>query len=233
MMRRAVIAFAIATAAVRADATQRTPPCTGCTLEIASAVTDPVPLVVVLHGNADTARERASKWREPVLRRGWALLALDCPDELGCTDRSWYKWKHDPAWIIDQVREVTERHRIDTTRMYLVGWSGGATFIGQHLQSWPRVFAAVVIHGGGQPPNDAACPDRPFPAYFLVGDQNPAHGAAKRLRAYFDGCEQEVQWDLLRGADHAMEDAALTGAKGDQILRWLANRRRNHAVAGR
>ena len=231
-MHRAVLILAIISATVRADATPRTPPCGGCTLDV-SASAEPVPLVVVLHGDTDNARERAAKWRAAVAKRGWALLSLDCPDELGCAG-SWYKWKHDPSWVRDQVREVTARHRIDASRLYLVGWSGGATFIGKHLHEWPRMFAAIVIHGGGVPPQSDECLARSLPAYFLVGDENPAHGGSRRLRAFFDECEQAVvQWDLLPGANHRDEDAALTPAKADQILRWLANHRRDEAVARR
>jgi len=230
-MRRAVLILAIISATVRADATPRTPPCGGCTLDVFASA-DPVPLVVVLHGDRDDARERATKWRAAVAKRGWALLSLDCPDALDC-DRSWYKWKHDPGWVRDRVRKVTARHRIDASRIYLVGWSGGATFIGQHLHEWPRMFAAVVIHGGGVPPLDEECLAGSLPAYFLVGDRNPAYGSSKRLRAFFESCEQTVRWDLLPGANHHDEDTALTQAKADQILRWLANHRRADAVAGR
>jgi poly(3-hydroxybutyrate) depolymerase len=231
-MRRAVLALTIVSAAVRADVTQNKPPCGGCTFDIASARTDPTPLVVVLHGDTDNGRERAIKWRGAVLRRGWALLSLDCPDDLGCDGR-WYKWQHDPGWVRDQVREVMARHAIDASRIYLVGWSGGATFMGKHLHQWPRMFAAMVIHGGGVPPSSDDCPELPFPAYFLVGDKNPAHGSSKRLRAYLESCDQEVRWDLLRGATHPKEDAALTPHKADQILAWLATKRRNESVAAR
>jgi poly(3-hydroxybutyrate) depolymerase len=231
-MRRAVLVLLIVSSAVRADDTQSKPPCSGCTLDVASVKADPTPLVVVLHGDTDTGRERATKWRDAVLARGWALLSLNCPEELGCDGR-WYQWKHDPSWVRDQVREVMSRHRIDASRIYLAGWSGGATFIGKHLHQWPRMFAAVVIHGGGVAPSSDECPDRSFPAYFLVGDKNPAHGGSKRLRAYFESCDQEVRWDLLPGARHPKEDAALTREKADQILGWLATKRRNEAVAAR
>lgn len=231
-MRRAVLGLVIISAAVRADATQSKPPCSGCTLELPSAAADPVPLVVLLHGDTDNARERATKWRDAVMRRGWALLSLNCPERLGC-DGAWYKWRHDPGWVREQVREVVSSQRIDASRIYLAGWSGGATFISKHLHEWPRMFAAVVIHGGGVPPRGGDCPAQPFPAYFLVGDRNPGHGAAKRLRAYFESCDQEVRWDLLAGADHRKEDAALTAKKADQILGWLAHKRRSEAVATR
>lgn len=228
---RAVLVLAIISAAVRADATQNEPPCSGCTLDLPS-VADPVPLVVVLHGDTDSARERAAKWRHAIARRGWALLSLNCPEQLGC-DGVWYRWTHDPGWVREQVRAVVSSDRIDASRIYLAGWSGGATFISKHLHEWPRMFAAVVIHGGGVPPSSDRCPEQPLPAYFLVGDKNPAHGSAKRLRAYFESCEQDVRWDLLAGANHRKEDAALTTKKAEQILGWLAAKRRDEAVAGR
>lgn len=233
-MRRVVIVLAVLSVAVRADATHRTPPCSGCTLDVAaSASADPVPLVVVLHGDTDNAHERADRWRDAVLARGWALLSLDCPAELGCKDGSWYRWDRDASWVRDQVSEVVERIAIDTSRIYLVGWSGGATFIGQHLQEWPSMFAAAVIHGGGVPPRAQGCPDRPFAMYFLVGDRNPAHASAKRLRRFAQACDQDVRWDLVPGANHAQEDAALTPDKTDEILAWLAAKRHDDTLVAR
>ena len=183
-----------------------------------SASADPLPLVVVLHGDTDSAHERADKWRDAVLARGWALLSLHCPTELGCEGGSWYRWARGARWVREQVSDVVEQIAVDTSRIYLVGWSGGATFIGQHLQEWPSMFAAAVIHGGGVPPRAMGCPDRSFAMYFLVGDRNPDHDYAKRLRRFAQVCHQAVTWDLLPGADHAKEDAALTPAKADRIL---------------
>jgi poly(3-hydroxybutyrate) depolymerase len=189
------------------------------------AGTDPVPLVVVLHGDREHAISAAARWRRAIDERGWAMLALDCPGELGCKD-SWWGWNGEPTYVLDQVAAIARRRAIDPTRIYLVGWSGGATYIGQRAPAWGRVFAAVVIHGGGQPPPGDECPAQAMPAYFLVGDKNPLHRLSKDLRAYFEGCNQEVAWDLVRGADHAKEEAALTFRKAGEILDWLAARHR-------
>lgn len=197
----------------------------------ASAETELVPLVVVLHGDHEDSSASRRRWQTAVEARGWELLALDCPRDLGCKDGSWYRWDGDPQWLRDRVHDIASSRAIDPSRIYLVGWSGGATYIGMHLQQWPDLFAAVVIHGGGVPPRDDTCPDRPFPAYFLVGDENPAHAGARRLRDHFERCHQDVKWDLLPGADHPMEDEALTRAKADAILEWLAARTRNDAFS--
>ncbi len=218
---------------VLVDRTPPKPPCTGCTLDVPSG-DDAVPLLVVLHGNRESAEKAASRWREPALARGWAVLSLQCPRDLGCDDDGrWYKWRDDPRWVLAQVAEVARQRQIDPSRVYLAGWSGGATFIGMHAPAW-REVAAVVFHGGGQPPlTGRACPNRALPAYFLVGDENPAHPAAKRLRDYWQECGHEVHWDLIDGADHAREDAALDAGKAARILEWLDGRGRAPRVSTR
>jgi pimeloyl-ACP methyl ester carboxylesterase len=208
-----------------------TPPLGKTEIRQATAEADAVPLVVVLHGDREDASDSKRRWQAAVSARGWELLALDCPKSLGCESGSWYRWNGNPSWLRDQVREVTQAKKIDASRIFLVGWSGGATYIGMHAQAWPQMFAAVVIHGGGVPPREDGCPDRKFPAYFLVGDKNLAHGGAKRLRSYFDKCGEEVFWDLIPGANHPKEDEALTPEKADEILRWLDERRREDVVS--
>jgi poly(3-hydroxybutyrate) depolymerase len=207
------------------------PPCAGCTLDV-PARRGAKPLIVVLHGDHERAQAAAAR----AIERGWALLALQCPREKGCAeDNSWYKWRGAPTWVRTQVGKVARTVEIDPRRTYLIGWSGGATYIGMNAPSWTRDFAAVVFHGGGQPPSDVgeghACPSRDLPAYFLVGDRNAAHAAAKRLRAYLERCGEDVQWDLIGGADHAEEDAALDRGKASKILDWLEERPRDDEVS--
>lgn len=223
-MRRPLLFAACAVIALRADDTVRP-------VRVAAATVERVPLVVVLHGDREDAADSERRWAAPVARLGWELLALDCPEHLGCKGGSWYRWDGDTEWLRDQVREVVRGRPIDRSRIYLIGWSGGATYIGKHIQDWPDMFAATVLHGGGVPPVDGTCIDRAFPAYFLVGDQNPAHGAARELRDYFERCGQEIEWDLVPGADHAGEDAALTADKADEILAWLGQHPREAQVA--
>ncbi|HUJ63678.1 MAG TPA: PHB depolymerase family esterase [Kofleriaceae bacterium] len=218
-MWRAVVVVLLAARVAHAG-----PPCARCVVAL-PAGDDPVPLVVVLHGDREHAPAAAARWRARVARRGWALLALECPHDLGCGDSFW-KWDGDPAWVVAQVAAIARQRAIDPARIYLVGWSGGASYIGWRAQAWPATFAAVVFHGGGMAPGDDACPERALPAYFLVGDKNPLHGLARALRGYFDGCKQDVVWDVIAGADHAKEEAALTARKADTILDWLAARHR-------
>jgi poly(3-hydroxybutyrate) depolymerase len=197
----------VATASVRADVVQL------------PDGKDPVPLVVVLHGDREKAAPAAARWKAAVAKRGWALLAIDCPRDLGCKD-SWWQWDGDPSYVIDKVAALGAR--IDPKRVYLIGWSGGASYIGWRAKAWSATFAAIVIHGGGMAPSDPGCADRPV--YFLVGDKNPLHKLAQQLRAYYEGCHAEVVWDMISGADHNHEEMALSVKKAGAILEWLAAR---------
>jgi poly(3-hydroxybutyrate) depolymerase len=198
-------------------------PCAGCALDVPQRH-GRVPLLVILHGDHERASAAADRWRHAARARGWAVLSLQCP----CESESWYKWDGSPSWIRAQVDAVARKIAVDRDRVYLVGWSGGSTYIGMNATAWPTDFAAVVIHGGGQPPDDDACPSH-LPAYFLVGDRNPAFPAAQRLRAYLERCGQEVRWDLVERADHIDEDDALGAHKARSILGWLGHHHRNHA----
>lgn len=213
------------------DVVPPAPPCEKCTLDVPPSARTPVPLLVVMHGNHEDAADAARRWREAARARNWAVLSLHCPRGNGCEDGKWYQWKQTPEWVTQQVAELGRTLDIDETRLFLAGWSGGATAIGKHATSWDRMFAAVVFHGGGQPPPDRICPAHELPAYFLVGDENPAHPAAKRLRGYYESCGQEYVWDLVPGANHAREDQALDREKAIQILDWLDQHARRPNVS--
>lgn len=196
------------------------PPCSGCTVDLPSQRTEPQPILVVLHGNHETAKDAAARWRDAALARGFAVVGLTCPRDRGCDDGKWYAWDRTPRFVLEALAKVREQLPIDPARTYLAGWSGGASAIGEHLGAW-QPFSAIVIHGGGQRPADGACPPHAMPAYFLVGDENPAHGAAVALREHLEKCDAPLEWDLVRHADHAGEKRALDREKAEDILEWL------------
>lgn len=222
-VRMLLVGSLVLTATV-AHAESPKPPCTSCTLDVPAAQDEPVPLLVVLHGDRDHARTTAVRWRAAAKARGWALLSLECPVAERCKG-SWWAWNGDPGWVAAQVTAVQQLAAIDPARIYLAGWSGGATYLGMHAAAWTEQFAGVVLHGGGRAPAEE-CPQRALPAYFLVGDANPLHYLARELRTWFEGCKQDVSWDLVKRGDHDKEERALTKAKAIAILDWLAARPR-------
>lgn len=236
LVRPALLILVVCAMASRSSSSTAAPTsiCAGCTLDAPHQATlahseEKLALVVVLHGDRSTAAAATTHWRAATIARGWALLGVQCPTDRGCKDSFW-KWDGSPTWLLDQIHAVSAAlptgMTVDPKRIYLVGWSGGATYLGRHAQAWEDGgVAAMVFHGGGHEPYAEDCVTH-LPAYFLVGDKNPLHYLIKDLRAYFDRCKQDVTWDLVAGGDHDREDRALDRKKADIILDWMASHAR-------
>ena len=206
-------------------------PCAGCITEIPDALSawkagdPPAPLLVVLHGDASLPSTDIAPWVASARARGVVLFAPKCPTDLGCKG-SWWRWSGDASWFDGQIATIDATTKIEPSRTWIAGWSGGASYLGWVVQQLEGRFAAVSINGGGMVAAGAPCPTRcKLPAHFLVGDANPLHGLAKELRAWFASCGQENEWDLLPGANHAAEFAALSKpSQTDEIFDWLMAR---------
>jgi predicted esterase len=176
-------------------------------------------LLVLLHGDGQTASTLFAAWQGAAAVRGVALLALACPEGEGCAG-SWWRWNGPPSWIARQVEGVAAQRAIDPARVWLAGWSGGASYIGWRTQELEGRFSAIILMGGGIAPGRGECPASAARVYFLVGDANPLHGLAEQLRNHYEACGQDVLWKLLPGAAHAAEWAAVGPATG-RIFDWL------------
>jgi predicted esterase len=182
-----------------------------------------LPLLVLLHGDGEAVGPTFDLWESAAARRHVAVLALACPRSLGCSPNSWWQWNHDPAWITEQIAKLAELRPIDKKRLWLVGWSGGASYAGYRTLEIEPSFAAIVIHGGGMPPSTAACSTVRAPIYFLVSDRNPLHSLAQGLRDHYQACGNDVTWTLVHAPNHEDERSAL-GQYREAIFDWLATK---------
>ena len=197
------------------------PPCKGCRLALPPASPDgaKVPLLVVLHGDHQPTATPHDAWTRLALKHGIGVLTLACPADLGCKGSYW-QWDGDPSWVSAQVAKVEATRQVDRDRLWIAGWSGGATWLGMHAQSFAQTFAATIIHGGGLAPRAPGCGDTKASVYFLVGDKNPLHQLAVGLREHYRTCDADLSWDLVRGADHGGEWASLA-SHGAKLVEWL------------
>jgi hypothetical protein len=212
----------------RADAPE--PPCPGCTLDVPESKTA-MPLLVVLHGDHETAAAAVARWKAPALARGWAVLGIQCPEkEKLCRMGQWYMFNPKPSWIEGFVATVESKLSIDSKRIYLAGWSGGSTYIGMRADKWTK-FAAVVFHGGGRKPLSGSCPKK-LPAYFLMSATNYFFKYTKLFSEFWKNCKQDRVWDLHKNVkNHVAEGLLLDEAKANEILDWLAPRTREPTAA--
>jgi predicted esterase len=185
------------------------------------ADTDPRPLLVLLHGDGETAASMLDAWGPAAAARGIVVFAPACPRQEGCTSQSWWKWDGEPSWLVRQIDALAATRAIDRERMWIAGWSGGSTYIGWNTQELERTFAALVIHGGGVRPREASCSATKASIYFLGGDRNPLHYLTEPLHDYYVRCgHDDVTWTVLPGIDHDGERRALASRLG-AILDWL------------
>lgn len=204
-------------------------PCKGCTLSLpkTSNLEQKLPLLVLLHGDEGNPSLVFSRWSHTAKERSYALLALQCPRNLGCTHGSWWRWAGDPLWLSQQVDEVAKITPLDRSKIFLVGWSGGASYMGLVSQQL-RGFTGLSFNGGGIPPVEDTCAPCQPPVIFLVGDRNPLHSLAIKTRDSLKSCGALLEWSLLPGKDHSGELAALDFIHTNRLLDWLEQ----HAACG-
>jgi acetyl esterase/lipase len=108
---------------------------------------DPRPLVVTLHSWSANVEQRNIALERLALERGWLVLA---PDFRGVNDRP--EACGSPLAqqdILDAVAWMQENYRVDSSRIYLTGSSGGGhmtlLMAGRHPERWSAVSAWVPI----------------------------------------------------------------------------------------
>jgi dienelactone hydrolase len=167
-------------------------------------------MVVILHGDGQAPSAARAPFRAIAGERDVGLFVPACPKDEGCNAQSYWRWNGDPSWLRTRVLAWARKSDCDPARIAIVGWSGGASYLGYRLHDLGAEYNVVGFLGGGMAPATAACGATVRPAYFLVGDKNPFHGLAKDLRAAAEGCGYAVTWNLLPGADHGGEWRAVS-----------------------
>jgi len=183
-----------------------------------------VPVLVLLHGDGQAASTLFDAWKSAAAR-GIAVVSLACPDAEGCKGSYW-RWNGDPQWIQSHVDALSARVKIDRARLWLAGFSGGASYLGYRTQELEKTFSTLVIHGGGMSPasavtaSDASSTTEKRRTYFLLGDKNPLHYLARQLHAHYTQCGNPSTLRILEGVDHPGEWRALEKER-TAIVDWM------------
>lgn len=189
------------------------------------------PLVVALHGDNGSPAQLVELLQGEAERRGLAVLALACPQELGCDRRSFWQWGGAPSFIAAQVDALLSAREpsgaptwmLDRERVYLLAWSGGASYLTDVMAQLPGRFAAVALLGGGMPSRQTgACARCPVPIYYVLGERNPLAALARSARDALRACGHPLHFETLPRADHAGEWAALRHGKLGEVLTFFA-----------
>jgi poly(3-hydroxybutyrate) depolymerase len=217
---------------------RRDVPCAGCLLRLpAGAGSGAVPLVVALHGDNGAPARLVELLQDEADRRGYAVLALACPRKLGCDQRSFWQWGGAPTWLAAQLDGLAKLppaaqlpRPIDAQRIYLLAWSGGASYVTDVIADLPSRFAALALLGGGMPSrHGATCARCRLPVYYALGERNPLAALALAAQDALRRCGHPLRTVSLTGADHAGEWAALAHGRIAEVLAFFAEHTRSCA----
>jgi predicted peptidase len=125
------------------------------------------PLVLFLHGSDERGTDNKKQLyvgldifaSEAMMERYQCFIAApQCPTEMKWADVDWKADRHvmrdNPtealAMVMELVRELPKEFSIDTSRLYITGYSMGGFGAWEAIQRHPDIFAAAVpVCGGG------------------------------------------------------------------------------------
>ncbi len=207
--------------------------CKGCLLLTSGSAEDALPLVVVLHGDEGHPRKVAEAWAalaerglcEGQLCKGSTppdqrlrVFLPSCPRAEGCLGSYW-RWGQSPDWLFDRIDEVSARYALESNRVYVAGWSGGATYIGMKAEAFSSRVSGLSLVGGGAPSQEQCLESPCVSVDYLMGDANPLFELARNTRDRLSECGHPLRWQELAHADHGAE--------------WRAYQREIPAIASR
>lgn len=192
---------------------------------VPDTVTEPAPLVVVLHGCTQDAAsyDHGSGWSKLADRHGFILLF---PEQQRANNSNlcfnWFQREDtardsgEAASIREMVRAVSETHKVDADRIFVTGLSAGGAMASVMLATYPEIFAGGAIIAGIA----YGCAGSVGEAFQCMGGRSrtPAARLGDNVRR---ASPHEGRWPRV-SVWHGSADSTVSASNGDDIVKqWL------------
>ena len=121
------------------------------------ASTEPLPMVVMLHGCTQSPDDFAAGTRMNALADEYGFIVVYPAQSATANAQKCWNWfrtedqrreRGEPAIIAGITEEVAATYRVDARRMFVVGMSAGAAMAVILATTYPDLYAAVGAHSG-------------------------------------------------------------------------------------
>ena len=208
----------------------------------ADTMSEPLPLVIFLHGAGERGNDNCVQLKHCVryflddtvtTRYPFLLMVPQCPPEKRWVNTDWSLPEHtmdsvptaELLGVMAVLDSLVDVGAVDSIRVYICGISMGGFGTWDALQRWPEKFAAAIpICGGGDP----ACADvmKDIPIYIFHGMHDGVVMPSRSIQMYDalkDAGNREVILVTYPELYHACWNEAFATPG---LFRWLFGKKR-------